>query len=286
MLRCMVAEDATLWVRPFGDPGQHRRLGLDELATVYDALEIGPDSVFWWDGRSGDGALSGSVIVSLINDERCLVILRMQADDHFLVEPGSDDDTIVIIRGARVTVPRSAVLPRRRGLEVLQAVGDLLYVRDNNAWRKVRGWRDDPLHERLGDLVEDLLDAAFELVLTDPDGEPAGLRHFGNLMLLHSAVMSGGIGKVRWDRPERFVESAAAGAEHLGLTDLAAVIRRIGTDPDEDCGWRLEALYHEYSGPFGDDAGMIRAAVARRFDTAPESFGPLEDIPYRSRPLL
>jgi hypothetical protein len=195
MLQCMVAEDATLWVRPLGDPGQHRRLGLDELATVYDALEIGPDSAFRWDGRSGDGAPSGSVIVFLVNDERCLVILRMQGEDHFLVEPGSDDDTTVIMRGARVVVPRSAVLPRRRGLEVLQAAGDLLHVRDNNAWRKVRCWRDDPLHERLGDLVEDLLDAVFELVLADPDGEPAGLRHCGNLMLLHNAVMSGGIGR-------------------------------------------------------------------------------------------
>jgi hypothetical protein len=223
--------------------------------------------------------------VVIISDDRCLAVLRTQGLDQFLVQPGVDGDVTVTMQGARVAVPRGAVLPRGRGLEVLQGVGDLERLRAANAWRKVPNWRDNPLHERLGDLVEDLMDTAFELVMVNPEGDPAGLRHLGNLMLLHNTVMSGGVGKARLDRSPQFAEAAAAGADYLCLTDLAAVIRRIHTDSDPDYEWRLGALYDACSGPFGDDAGTVRAAVARRVDAAPEEFGVQhEDLRSSSQP--
>src|SRR5688572_11909533 len=85
--------------------------------------------------------------------------------------------------------------------------------------------------------------------------------------------MSGGVGKVCGDRSPQFAEAAAASAGYLALAELAAAIRRIHTDPGPGYEWRLGALYHTYSGPFGDDAAAIRAAVARRVDTAWEDFG-------------
>ncbi|WP_426511063.1 hypothetical protein ACPPVO_10755 [Dactylosporangium sp. McL0621] len=252
--------------RPFGDPGRQRYLHPDELAAVYDSPEAGPDSMFRW-----DGAPYAALIVSAIGHEHCLAVLRTGSADRFLVESGPAGDATVTMQGARVAVPRAAVLPRRYGLEALQGVGDLERLQAAHAWREVPRWPDDPLYARLGDRVEDLLDAAFELVLADPHGDPAGLRHVGNLMLLHNTVMSGGVGKARSDRSPQFVEAAADGAEYLGLPDLAAVIRRIHTD--RDSGWRLAAQYYAYSGPFADDAGTIRAAVARRVDAAPHEFG-------------
>jgi hypothetical protein len=257
---------------------------MDDLAVIYDSPEAGSNSVFRWDRRS-DALPYAATIVSIISDDRCVVVLCTQLLDQFLVQPGVDGDVTVTMQGARVSVPRGAVLPRRRGLEVLRGVGDLERLRAANAWRKVPHWRDDPLYERLGDLVEDVMDAAFELVLADPEGDPAGLRHFGNLMLLHNEVMSGGVGKARLDRTMQFAEAAAAGADYFGLPDLAAVVRRIHTDSDPDYEWRLGALYHAYSGPFGDDAGTVRAAVARRVDAAPEEFGlQPESIMTSSRP--
>ncbi|WP_433788775.1 hypothetical protein [Actinoplanes sp. CA-252034] len=255
---------------------------MDELEAVYNSPEAGPDSVFWWDRRSA-APPHARVVVSIIGDDHCSVLLRTSIMSHFLVQPGVDGDEVVTMRGARVAMPGGAVLPRGHGLEALRSVGDVERLQAIHAWRKLPEWRDDPLHERLGDVVEEALDKAYDLVLAGTEGGPAGLRHFGNLMLLHNAVMSGGVGWVRLDQPLQLVAAGAAGADYLGLPDLAAVIRRIHTDSDPDYEWRLGALYHEYSGPFGDDAGAIRAAVARRIDAEPQEFGLQPDTITRPR---
>ncbi|WP_433794727.1 hypothetical protein [Actinoplanes sp. CA-252034] len=255
---------------------------MDELETVYNSPEAGPDSVFRWERRSEALPYVG-VVVSIIGEDRCLVVLRKRGPSQFLVQPGVDGDVVVTMRGARVAMPRGAVLPRGHGLEALRSVGDVERLQAVSAWRKLPEWRDDPLHERLGDVVEEAIDKAYELVLAGVEGGPAGLRHLGNLTLLHNAVMSGGVDWVRLDQPPQLVAAGAAGAEYLGLPDLAAVIRRIHTDSDPDYEWRLGALYHEYSGPFGDDAGTIRAAVARRIDVEPQEFGLQSDTITRSR---
>jgi hypothetical protein len=114
----------------------------------------------WRWKRRGDGMPYAAVIVSMIGDERCLVILRTELADHFMMKPDTDHDatvTFVTVQGARVAVPRGAVLPCERGLQALQGVGGLNLLWATHTWRKVPLWQDDPLYEQLGDLVEDLM---------------------------------------------------------------------------------------------------------------------------------
>jgi hypothetical protein len=251
----------SLWFRPFGDPYRHGGLDSRFLPVAYDSPEAGPDSTFRWDGPAH------TVIVVLVGADHCLVMLRAGAVDQFLVE--DTPEASVLLVGVLTAVPAGAVLPRHRGLEVLLGAADLDGLRLAHAWRDVPRWNSHPLHDRYGDLVEDLLDRAYAL----QTAEPAGLRHLADLMVLHNTVMSGGVDMVRLDRPERFAEAAAAAADYFDLQDLAAVIREIHTAVDSDGSWRIEERYHALSGPFGDDAGTIRAAVARRYDTHPGDFG-------------
>ncbi|MEU0563561.1 hypothetical protein [Dactylosporangium sp. NPDC006015] len=244
----------TCWFRPLGDPGEDRDVHPDDLAAVYDSPEAGPESAFRC------ATATAAVIVFLVGDAHCLVMLRSGGTDEFLVEPGNDD-TSVPLSGVRTAVPAGAVVPRRRGLEALQGVDDPERLRAAHSWRAVPCWLHDPLHERLGDVVEALIDRAYAA----PPDAPAALLHVKHLMLFHNEAQANGFS------PE-LAEDAALGADHLDLPDLAAVIREIHAD--EDIDWRrLHERYQACSGPFGDDAGLIRAAVARRFDTFPGEFG-------------
>ena len=244
----------TCWFRPLGDPGRHQEVRLEDLAAVYDSPEAGPGSDFRCDSRTS------SVIVTLVGDTHCLVALRSRGtDDQFLVEPGNDE-TSVVLSGVRTAVPAGAVVPRRRGIEALLGIDDVERLRAAHSWRAVPRWQHDPLHERLGDVVEDLIDRAYAA----PPDAPAGLLHLKHLMLMHDEAQANGLS------PE-LAGDAALGADHFDLPDLAVLLREIHADADLDR--RHHARYLECSSPFGDDAGAIRAAVARRFDTSPGDFG-------------
>ncbi|HTJ34273.1 MAG TPA: hypothetical protein VL738_13675, partial [Dactylosporangium sp.] len=84
-----------LTFRPLGDPRRHRELRLDELAAVYDSPEAGPGSTFRRDHRSASSSYAAA-IVSIVDDGRCVVVLRAGREDRFQVEPGADDDEVTV----------------------------------------------------------------------------------------------------------------------------------------------------------------------------------------------
>jgi hypothetical protein len=188
--------------------------------------------------------------------------------------------TIANIAGV---IPRGALLPRSRSLEIarIAATDGPGALRAAHDWRPVPSWVADRGEFLVRDIAEALLDQAGDELMRIVRHEdrarhlPAGVRRLAYLLGVHNEAMSSGLGSALTDTPAEWWGEAISACDELGLTDVAALLRRL--DPKEpDFGLTI-GLYSEYirltsvGAWHGDDA--IRTALRRRVEQAPREYG-------------
>jgi hypothetical protein len=194
--------------------------------------------------------------------------------------------TIANIAGV---MPRGALLPRSHGLRIARtAVTDGLdALRTAHSWHPVPSWVADRGEYLVRDIAEALLDRAGDEYMAiagysaSTSHPPAGVRRLAHLTGFHNEAMSSGLGSALTETPPESWGEAINACEELGLTDVAALLRRL--DPSEPDLGLTTGIYSEYlhltmaSGWHGDDA--IRTALRRRVEHAPSEYGVYETPP-------
>ncbi|GAA1535672.1 hypothetical protein GCM10009827_062500 [Dactylosporangium maewongense] len=201
-----------------------------ELEAAYAAVDPETKPVFEHD----------RVMVWVSDRDHCRVERRVRCRDLHLVESGTD------------------VLPRTRGLEVLRTPGaDYRWVHSLD-WR----WGAGEYLDR--DRVDAIVDRALDMEPWAGSPEcPVGLVHLSYLMWFHNGAMANG---AAWPLDYCTAEQIAAfiaAATYFELDAVADLMSRL--EPDD-------ALSHEYwdlSGPFGEDASLIRDALRCKLVESP-----------------
>ncbi|MEV6344796.1 hypothetical protein [Actinoplanes sp. NPDC051851] len=200
-----------------------------DLEAEYAAADPRTKPVFEHDG----------VMVWVSERDRCRVERRFRGRDLHLIESGTND------------------LPRSRGLEILRMPGaDYTWVPSLD-WC----WGAGEYLDR--DRVESVVDRALDMEPWIAAEGPIGLVHLSYLMWFHNGAMANG---AAWPLDVCTADQIAAfiaAATYFELNEIADLIGRLEHD---------DALSHEYwdlSGPFGQDASLIRDALRCKLVEAP-----------------
>jgi hypothetical protein len=251
-------------------PGDVQRFLMD--------ADPGDDPSYTW----RDDERGVAVVVSVVDADHCQVAALDGGRWHDLVGDDMPGWAWVSLTGLPGVVPLASVLPCRHAVDALETVtigAGFDQLRATARWRPAPAWVDDRRGYLLRDVVEALWDTAHELgyrIFTEgpaADTGPIGLRHLARLQGMHNRAMGGGLGAFLEEFPPEWVDAAARAADHLGLAELARLLRHAdAADP------RLDLTYEALASPDGDDAGAIRAAVQRRLDICPHEFG-VDEVP-------
>lgn len=269
-------------LRTYNASGGLRTIGPADLATVYTTMDPDAGAMFFHHA----GPTEPGLRVWIIDSEHCRVELRdggrwldlVESDATGEYVAGEADVLTACIPG---TVPRAAVLPRARGLEVLRVAGDVERLHSAYAWRPVPHWVVDRGDYLLRDVVEALTERAADLYMgvrfrgQSDAGEPVGLRHLAHLWTFHCATMGGGFGWVLGEYTDPALQAAGAAATYLKLDDIADLISRLAAaDRDSDFAETvLNPIYWQLSDSGDGDASAIRDAVRRSLAENPTDWG-------------
>ncbi|MBO3744203.1 hypothetical protein [Actinoplanes flavus] len=269
-------------LRTYDSSGGPRTVGPADLTTTYTTMDPDAGAVFFYN----PGPTGPILRVWIIDDEYCRVELGKRGVWHDLVESDATGGYVsgeAYLRTACIsgTVPRAAVLPRARGLEVLRTIDDVERLHTAYTWRTVPHWVVDRGNYLLRDIVEALAERAADLYVSvrfrgQPDAdEPVGLRHLAHLWTFHAATMSSGFGWVLEEYTDSALQAAGAAATYLKLDDIADLISRLSAT-DRDSGFAetvLNPIYWRLSDSGDGDASAIRDAVRDSLTEKPTDWG-------------
>lgn len=106
-----------------------RSVSRNELPKVYADLPQRESPTVSW----GDISEGGVVIVQ-VTDDYSATALGVDGTFYWLVETDEDEEVMIDLGGTDSMVPKGALAPRERGLEVLLAVDDLAALRTEYIW--------------------------------------------------------------------------------------------------------------------------------------------------------
>lgn len=106
-----------------------RKVSRDELPKVYAELPQRESPTVSW----GDISEGGVVIVQ-VADDYSVTTLGVDGTFYWLLETDEDEEVMIDLGGTDSMVPKGALAPRERGLEVLLAVDDLATLRTEYIW--------------------------------------------------------------------------------------------------------------------------------------------------------
>lgn len=217
----------------------------------------------------------------------CTVTLRDGGRWHDLMDSDDTEPRWTTVANITAIVPRGAFLPRERGLEIVRAAaaGGPDVLRATHRWRPVPAWVADRGEHLLRDPVDALFEVAFDegmrIVTNAPQTVPLPprVRTLACLLAVHNEAMANGLGQALELWARQWGEAVTA-CDELGLTDVAAMLRRLGR---ESADVELtDEVYFEYirlttPGEWhGEDA--IRTALRHQVARAPREYG-VDEVP-------